>query len=417
MELFRIANIVMQALCVLLHLIFIIMLIRRRQPTPIWQWFTVVVAGLWIMVSGRLLESVAYIFIHVNSFYVFAVYYQLVGTSFATSAFLIWNVYLARHEKLSESMIFKTAFMTVAGVISLIICTNDIHHLFYEKLVMGEQVVHGKLFMPCLLIVYGMLFAGWIISIVHIIRHGKDKMKRIIVFSLYPVLPAAAALIRSLTGIDELDYTPIVVAVSVFCMYLIVFRNKYVNLIPQSMENALKQTENAIVVYDKEKNEISYANQAALKFEEIIPDILNENTDSYEKVSGDTVLRVHISDIDPSKCIITLSDITPVSSQRKRLEEEIKETDEAILELEDRRKNIDAYLNALYTIPNLKEKQEMFETAEKNVDNALKTILVNMESASENVPECGQKLTYCSDTARDALYSVRAAVSRLRGNS
>ena len=100
----------------------------------------------------------------------------LVGTSFATSAYLIWNLYLAGNDRLSESSVFKILMLTVSGVISLIVCTNSFHRLFYEKLVMGEQVVHGKLFLPCLLIVYGTLFVGWIVSIVHIIRKENERI-------------------------------------------------------------------------------------------------------------------------------------------------------------------------------------------------------------------------------------------------
>lgn len=165
----------MQSAYLPLHLIFILHLIRKRQPTPIWRWFTVVVVGLLFMISGRLLESIAYLFFPVNGFYVFAVYYQLVGTAFATSSYLIWNLYLAGHDGLSENRMFKALMLGMAGIISLIICTNNMHHLFYGKLMMGERVMHGALFVPCLLFVYGTLFIGWIVSVVHILKSGNGK--------------------------------------------------------------------------------------------------------------------------------------------------------------------------------------------------------------------------------------------------
>lgn len=264
MEWYRILNFVLQGIYLPIHLIFIVSLIKNRKPTPIWHFFIVVVIGLWIMVSGRFLETIAYIFYPNNDFYVFAVYYQLVGTTFASFAFLLWNLYLARCDKLANKPIFRIVLFSVAAIISIFVCTNSLHHLFYEKLVMGEQVQHGKLFYLCLVLVYAALFIGYIISIIHIIRKEKNKAIKIIVFSLYPLLPAVTALVRSITGVDELDFTPIIMFVAVFCLYIIVFKFNSLSLISKSIESVLEEIPNIVVLYNPQKG-ILYQNNKEKK--------------------------------------------------------------------------------------------------------------------------------------------------------
>ena len=106
MDSFRIANFIMQAIYLPLHLMFIVRLMIGRQASPVWRWFVVVVAGLWFMVAGRFGESIVYLFFPDNRLYVLAVCFQLTGTTFATSSYLIWNLVLAGKTRLSESSVF-----------------------------------------------------------------------------------------------------------------------------------------------------------------------------------------------------------------------------------------------------------------------------------------------------------------------
>ena len=417
MEWYRIANLVMQSIYLPLHFILIVRLIKKRQPTPIWRWFIVVVVGLWIMISGRFLETLAYLYFPSNSFYVFAVYYQLVGTSFATSAYLIWNLYLAGNDRLSESSVFKIMMLTVSGVISLIVCTNSFHRLFYEKLVMGEQVVHGKLFLPCLLIVYGTLFVGWIVSIVHIIRKENEKIKRLVVFSLYPILPAAAALIRSITGVDELDYMPIIMTVSIICLYLMVFRYRYVDIVSQSIENALGQTRIALFVYDLAAKEIFYQNKACDPYTKFITDITHRQPDRTESVEqiGEKTLRISKSILSESNLLLVMiNDISEIANERQTIEKTIAEQSRIVAELEDKQRNIDAYLSALYEIPHLREKQNLFVSAQEEINAAFKTIENDLNTADRNDADAMPALLDGIRTAQSTMAFVRTAVASLR---
>ena len=261
MEWYRIFNLITQGIYLPLHLIFIIGLIRNRRSSPIWQLFIVIVSGLWVMVSGRFLETIYYMFVKENNFYKFAVYYQLVGTTIATFSFLLWNMYLAKYDKLTSSKIFKAFLCIIAFLIIIIIVTNDLTHLFYTKLVGGEPVEHGKLFYVCLLLVYGALFIGYIISLIHIIKHGKDKIKRIIVFSMYPLLLAIAALVRSITKVDEVDFTPIIMFLSIGSLYLIVFKYRYISFVNKTKETILEKIDSIIIEYDLDSKDIIYQNK------------------------------------------------------------------------------------------------------------------------------------------------------------
>lgn len=418
MDGFRIANFAMQAVCVTVHLLFIFGFLRRRQSTPIWRWFLVVTVGLWMLISGRFMESVAYLFLPSNAFYTFAVYWQFVGTTYATFSYLFWNLHLAGWERAAESKTLRIGIFTVSTAFCGVICTNHWFHLFYKKLLMGEPVDHGIAHTPWIVWVYGMLFVGYVISLINIIRHGKQKIRRILVFSMFPLFPAIAALIRSVTGVDELDATPVVVAVSVFCMYLIVFRRNYVNLIPQSMESALEQTESALVVFDRERGEILYKNRAAASYGDELKKIL-ERAGRAEGIRelecGQTVLSVRISEYGDGKSLLaTMTDVTPIADQRKKLEEEVSERDKAVRELEDKRRNIDAYLEALYEIPDLKEKQTAFDGAKAEALQAFEDIEGLLSGAMENIGGSAPMLNETIGRCETTVASVRAAVSKLK---
>ena len=354
------------------------------------------------------MESASYLFFKSNDFYIFAVYWQFVGTTYATYSYLFWNLHLAGFERAAVSRILRSILFAVSTLFCIVICTNQWSRLFYKKLVMGEPVVHGPAHTPWIVWVYGMLGIGYIISVINIIRSGKEKVIRIIVFSLFPLFPAIAAVIRSVSGVDELDYTPIVVAVSVLCMYLIVFRRNYVNLIPQSMESALDQTDSALIVFERENGSIKYKNRAAAGFERSITEIIRQASDPrardvFDRLEEDRVMRVKVSEFDERSGLITITDITGISKQKSQLEEEIENRNEALKELEDKRRNIDAYLDSLYQIPDLKKKHELLAEISDETDRAFSSIARNLELAARDIPDCTELLDENIERAKETL--------------
>ena len=70
---------------------------------------------------------------------------------------------------------------------------------------------------------------------------------------------------------------------------------------------------------------------------------------------------------DGASRLVTMTDVTSLTEQHRCLEEEIRHRDAAVHELEDKQRNIDAYLEALYQIPDLKEKQALFDGTKNEV--------------------------------------------------
>lgn len=419
MEIYRIINLIMHAIYLPLNLGFIILLIKNRQSSPIWKWFTTVVIGLWIMVSTRFMDAILYAFYPDNRLYRFEVYLQLISTTVATAAFLLWNLYLAGKDNIADKKSFRAFVFSISAFVCVIVGTNSYTNLFYKQVEMGKEHIHGVLWIPCFLIVYGMLFAGWLISIKNILHEGSEKIKRIIIFSLYPFGPAIAGLVRSITKVDELDFTPVVMTVSVFCLYSIVFKNNYVNVVPQSMEEALNHTESGVAVFSAADGTVEYCNKAASeKYIDILAVVKKEIAKTH-KVSGiipsAEMMSVSVSSINDDKSyLVVLTDISEVHRKQLLLNEQYETLSSAVFELEKRRENIDTYLNALYQIPNLKEKYDLFTKAQEDTQRAFYVMFENFKTADSNLEAADEALTDNIKLATETIATVRSAVSKLK---
>jgi len=416
----RVVNFIMQAIYLPVHMAFIISLIKRRMATPIWKWFIVLVTGLWGIVCGRFLETCLYLFYMDNELYAFEVDFQLLSTTIATMSYLMWNLFLAGKYKLAENKIFRFGLFSISFIICLVFCSNPLHHLFYEQLILGEAVIHGKLFIPCLLIVYGMLLTGLVISIIFVVNNGTNKVKRILVFSMYPLLPGVANLVRSLSGVDEYDLNPIIMSVSIWCLYLIVFKDQYVNIIPESMENVLNQTDSAIFVFDKDTGIIIYQNASATTFSGSIE---NMTSDIYKVKDGETkdmlidkrYIRISKDNLaDSDEQLVMITDISEIHYKQEALNAQIEQQQQFLSELEDKKRNIEAYLDSLYLMPNLKEKQLLIQNVQKDILEAFKKIEENLNYL-KTLPDDSEKILAKNMViASDTLVVLRDAVARLK---
>lgn len=52
----------MEAVYLSAHLFFVLHLLKRRQPSPVYYWFVLVTLGLWGIVGGDLFENCLYLF-------------------------------------------------------------------------------------------------------------------------------------------------------------------------------------------------------------------------------------------------------------------------------------------------------------------------------------------------------------------
>lgn len=419
MDGFRIANLIMQTIYLPVHIVFIVKLIKNRRPTPIWKWFILIVCGLWGIIAGRWMENLLHMFWQNDTAYLLTVDFTLISTTLATMSFLFWNLYIAGHEKLITSKWFVYSVKTVALAVCCVIITNPIHRLFYEHLELEGLKTHGKLFGLCVLIVYGMLLAGLIISIVHIIKYEDHKLKRIIVFSMYPILPGATNLIRSLSGIDKLDFNPIVMTLSIICLYEIVFKERYVGVVPESIESVLGQTKTPIVICNLREKTVVYENDAAKKVHDMqvvkMLEIIDDSSTCFEVEFEDRTFRVFSSETETKdEYIVTFTDVTEVVNQQKEIDIQISKQNTMLRSLDEQKRNIESYIEALYSIPDLKDKKSRVDSVEILISQSFEQMESNLLMAETYSPQSEKALKDNLRISQETITSIRKVVAMLK---
>lgn len=419
MESYRIINFIMQTAYLAGHLLFILALVRRRQPTPVWRWFFWLCVTAWLWVSGRLMESVVYLwFPGDNEFYRFAANYQYLGNTAAASTYVIWTLYLDGRDRLASSGWFRALIFASPVIICTLVFTNPWHRLFYTKLDMGERVAHGPLFLPCVLWTYGLLLAGYLISIRFVLRTERDRARQIVMFSAFPILPAVGVMIRSLTGIDRLDYTPGVMAAGIICLYLCVFSYRYINLVSAPVREIIEQSAHPIGIYDPGKGEFSYLNRIAKGYPEIREELLprlSGRADSFEGEFGGRHLSVETAPLTGGgEMLVTVTDTSDLAREQAGIEEQIREQESVQAELDEAKRNIDAYLELLLGTGDLRRKQELVAGTRAMVKRVYDRVAENLEAAGRDPQVADGPLRENLELTRDCIASIRRTVADLR---
>ena len=420
MELYRIINFSIQLVYLAGHLIFLGALYRRRGPTPLWRWFFGLCIALWFWVSGRFLESVVYLFFPGNNpFYQFAANYQYLGDTTAAVCYCMWILYLAGHDRLAETGWLRAMLFACPVVICFLVFTNPWHHLFYTKLDMGERVGHGPLFTPCIIWSYLIILAGYAVSIRMILKAGRDRAKQIILFSLFPLLPAIGVLIRSISGVDRLDYTPVVMALSVFSMYQLVFKYHYANIISASIEEVIEQTFHPIGIYDPVGERLSYANRIAdQEYNEVMERFALERPEAagrFERsYSGRQMLFETASLAEDHGILITATDTSQIAQEQAMLDERIRKLEKLGEELEEARRNIDAYLDSAFSSEGLERKMALVDETWALVKQVLRKVEENLEAAKASKPGAEERLRDNLTLTQECIAVIRRTVAQLR---
>lgn len=419
MEVFRIVNLTMQSLYLALHLGFIIMLYRRRQHTPIWSWFFILSIMLWLWVSGRWMESIVYLFYpgH-NDAYVFAANYQYIGNTNGGVAYLIWILYLAGYDRLASNKWFRAFLFACPALTCTLVFTNPLHQLFYTKLVMGERVAHGPMFVPCVLWSFLILMAGYAVSIVYIFKTGHDRVRQGLMFSIFPLLPLIALIARSASGVDLIDYTPAVMAVAIWSLYRIIFKYHYINIIPASIEAVMEQTEHPIGIWNPLSKEQLYVNRAARQGYEaaataFLPK-LRAGQSVIEGVFDGKALTVSAAPLaGRNELLIAVTDHSELSRQQRLLERQIAELEAQHRALEEVGRNIDAYLGALTSTEELKSRQQLIDDTYKTIRSVFKRAADNLNTAKQNPSAADTALQENLRLTRKCIALIRKAVAQL----
>ena len=419
MQGFRIVNLIMQSAYLIGHALFIVMLYRKRQPTPVWRWFFLAAIAMWVWVSGRFMESIVYLFLPTNNdAYVFAANYQYIGNTTATVCYVIWVFHLSGHGRLASSLPLKVFLFSCPVVVCTLVFTNQWHHLFYTKLVMGERVGHGPLFAPCMIWTFLILFSGYITSIRFVLRTGHEVVKKLFMFSLFPVVPAIGVLVRSLSGIDRVDYTPIVMAIAMFSLYQIIFGYHYVNIISASEREVIEQTAHPISLYAPNKAAMTYLNRAARDRADartdMISNIGNEKR-SFEKEYNGEHWKIDVTPFPEGGAILVAgTDVSDIVREQQALGRQIEELESLRQTLEESNRNIDAYFESLCNTEGLRDKQALISETYAVIRQTLQRVNENLLSAKGRPGEAEDALCENLALTRQCIAAIRQAVTRLK---
>ena len=420
MQGFRVVNLVVQSAYLIGHLMFIVMLLRKRQHTPVWSWFFFAAIAMWLWVSGRFMETIVYLFLPANNAaYVFAANYQYVGNTTAVVAYVIWILFLSGHDRLASSKAFRAFLFACPVVICALVFTNGRHHLIYTKLVMGERVGHGALFVPCVVWSYLILLAGYVISLRFVFRTRRDRVKPIIRFSLFPILPALGVLVRSISGVDRLDYTPMVMAVATLSLYQIIFNYRYVNIISASIREVIEQTAHPIGFFSLDRMDLTYANRAAREryhgaAAELLPRLSAEKR-SFEGEFRGEHLKVDVTPFTASDAIlVTVTNVTDIVRRQAALDRQVAELETLKRELEESNRNIDAYLGSLYSAEGLRARQDMISQTYATISETFRRVEANLRAARQAPGAADDALRENLALTRDCIAAIRRAVARLK---
>ena len=420
MEPFRVVNFIIQSAYLIMHILFIMALYRRRQSTPVWFWFFSFCIALWVWVSGRFLETIVYLFFPANNgFYQFAANYQYIGNTTAVVFYLLWVLCLSGCDRLASSGWFRALIFASPVITCGLVFTNQWHHLFYTKLDMGQRVAHGMLFVPCLFLSFVLLLAGYIVSIGFVLGTGHDRLKQLVMFSLFPILPVAAILIRSISGVDRFDYTPVVMTVCVASLYQIIFKQHYVNIVSLSIREVIEQTEHPIGIYDSTTGKWRYVNRVAACGYEGVMQLLPALSGVPGSMEGDFDGRHMVVDVMPlaggTSTLIAATDMSGIFREQSELEGQICALEALHRELNEARRNIDAYLETLPDPEEIRRRKELVATTHGIADDVFRRVEINLETAKRNPQDAERALQENLVLTRDGIATIRSAVAQLKG--
>ena len=419
MQGFRIVNLIMQSAYLAGHALFIVMLYRKPQPTPVWRWFFLASIAMWLWVSGRFMESIVYLFFPTNNdAYVFAANFQYIGNTTATVSYVIWIVHLSGYDRLASSLPLKVFLFSCPVVICTLVFTNQWHHLFYTKLVMGQRVGHGPLFMPCLIWTYLILLSGYITSIRHVLQTGHEVVKKLFMFSLFPIVPAIGVLVRSLSGVDRVDYTPIVMAVAMISLYQIIFGYHYVNIISASVREVIEQTAHPISLYAPDRAAMTYMNRAArdrADANDVMISQIGDERRSFEVEHNGEHWEIDVTPFPEGGAILVAgSNVSDIVREQQSLNRQIAELESLRQTLEESNRNIDAYFESLCNTEGLRDKQALISETYAVIRQTLQKVNGNLLSAKGRPGEAEDALRENLELTRQCIAAIRQAVARLR---
>lgn len=148
--------------------------------------------------------------------------------------------------------------------------------------------------------------------------------------------------------------------------------------------------------------------------------LLPQLPDAVGSLEGDFDSKHMIVDVMPlpggASTLIAATDMSGMYREQSELEGQIHALEALRVELDEARRNIDAYLETLPAPKTIRQRQDLIETAHDMADDLFRRVEENLETARRNPAEAEGALRENLDLTRDGIAAIRSAVARLRGD-
>ena len=114
--------------------------------------------------------------------------------------------------------------------------------------------------------------------------------------------------------------------------------------------------------------------------------------------------------------MIAATDMSGIFREQSELEGQIHALEALQLELDEARRNIDAYLESLPDLDQIRQRQDLIKATHDMADDLLRRVEENLKAARRNPAEADRALRENLDLTRDGIAAVRSTVARLRGD-
>ena len=185
------------------------------------------------------------------------------------------------------------------------------------------------------------------------------------------------------------------------------------------MEEVIGQTFHPIAFFDPVSGKLTYANRAAQEeyrenmqqFLEHMPDDQGRFEQEYE---GRQMLFETVPLEGESTILITATDTSEIAWEQATLGERIRELEKMGRELEESRRNIDAYLDSMPGREDLYGKKTLVDETWALAGKVFARVEENLEAAKGAGNGAEERLQENLDLTRDCIAAIRKTVAQLR---
>jgi len=237
------------------QLILLLFLIRIKIKGQIHYAFISIILLLCIWNIGANLERSAYIKGYVNMVFVNISFFAVFFTPISVLSLCVI------YAKTSIKFKYRYLLLFIVPMLStIIILTNNYHHLFFEKYsFLRDDVTFGKYFVFHSIYSYSLMLIGIIYMLYFTIKNTGVFSKQSIFMTLGIVFPLFINVLYTLKIIVLTNSaTPISFSIAIVFFYIAIFKYDFLSVMPIAMQTVIDRISNGILVIDMQGRIIDY---------------------------------------------------------------------------------------------------------------------------------------------------------------